>query len=194
MLRQYIRENITSPTDSVKFFFSGYLQALEEGARNAKVELDMTYDTLNNVKPALIALADIQNKNGYDNKRNSTVTAKTLASYLTLMAINNHKVKITVEMTSDGRKEKPYFWADMYQIKLNGKIDSDFLPYAIKSANSGIEVDNGIAFNITPLVGAYKRATRINLLDYGFDNMIVVFDPPSEEIKDFLKAFGKRNS
>lgn len=42
-LQDYIRENVKSNNDTVRFFFSGYLKAMEEAAQIAKVELHMTY-------------------------------------------------------------------------------------------------------------------------------------------------------
>ena len=182
--QDYIRENIKSNNDTVRFFFSGYLKAMEEAAQIANVELDMTYETLGNVRPVIIALADLQNKNGYDDNRNAVVTMKTLAAYLTLMAVNNHKVKIASEVINKSGSERPDLWGDIYRITLNGKRDSDLLQYAIKGIRSNaIESDNGFVFDPVPLSSAYKRATRVSLLDYGFNNMIVSFGPLSDEIK-----------
>ena len=62
-LRQYIKDNITSPKASIKFYFSGYLQAIEDAATIANVELDMTYETIENLKPVIYALSDLQNEN-----------------------------------------------------------------------------------------------------------------------------------
>ena len=95
-LKQYIGANINTDDDIVRGVFSGYLDAMENGARIAKVELDMTYDTLDGVIPATIALAHLQNVQGYDNQENAELTMKTLAAYLTLMAVNNHRAKIQV--------------------------------------------------------------------------------------------------
>lgn len=193
--RDYIREHIKSNNDSVKFFFSGYLKAMEDAAQIAKVELDMTYETLGNVRSVIIALADLQNKNGYDDKRNAVVTMKTLAAYLTLMAVNNHKIKIAAEIINKSGSERPDLWGDIYRITMNGKRDSDLLQYAIKGIKSNtIEIDNGFVFNPVPLSGAYKRITRVNLLDYGFNNMIVSYGPPSDEIKEFLQSSGEKQS
>ena len=194
-LQDYIRENVKSNNDTVRFFFSGYLKAMEEAAQKAKVELDMTYETLDNVRLVIIALADLQNKNGYDDKRNAVVTMKTLAAYLTLMAVNNHKVKVATEVINKSGSERPDLWGDIYRITLNGKRDSDLLQYAIKGVkSSAIEIDNGFVFNPVPLSGAYKRITRVNLLDYGFNNMIVSYGTQSDEINKFLQSSGEKQS
>jgi hypothetical protein len=47
-----IKENITSPKASIKFYFSGYLKAIEDAAGASDVNLDMTYESLDNLKPA----------------------------------------------------------------------------------------------------------------------------------------------
>ena len=47
-----IKENITSPKASIKFNISGYLKAIEEAAGASDVNLDMTYESLDNLKPA----------------------------------------------------------------------------------------------------------------------------------------------
>ena len=69
---------------------------MEDGAGLASVDLDMTYETAKNIMPSVIALANLQSKNGYDNQRNAEITMKTLAVYLTIMAVNNHNAKIKV--------------------------------------------------------------------------------------------------
>lgn len=188
-LRQYIKDNITSPKASIKFYFSGYLQAIEDAAGVADATLDMTYETLDNLKPVIYALTDLQDKHGYDNKRNAIVTMKTLSAYLTMIAINNHKVKLSVELINKSGSGRPDLWGDLYRLKLNEKRDSDFLQYAIKGISSpAIEVDNGFYFEATPLVGAYKRITRTDLQEYGLGNMIISFAPPSEDVKEYLKV------
>ena len=40
------------PKASIKFDFSGYLKAIEDAAGASDVNLDMTYESLDNLKPA----------------------------------------------------------------------------------------------------------------------------------------------
>ena len=47
-----IKENITSPKASIKFYFSGYLKAIEDAFFFFFFFLDMTYESLDNLKPA----------------------------------------------------------------------------------------------------------------------------------------------
>lgn len=183
-LRQYMAAHVNTDEDSLMFIFSGYLQAIEEGAELANVKLDMTYDTIENVIPALISLANIQNKskNYQDNRYNAEITMKTLAAYLTMMAVNNHGAKIKVDKRGNSRESRPELWSDRYYLRINNKRDSDFLPYAVEGLDSTpIEVDNGFAVDINPLIGAYLRITNVNLADHGFSNLVITFDEEIEE-------------
>ena len=155
---------------------------MEDGARLANVELDMTYETAKNLMPAVIALANLQNKNGYDNQRNAEITMKTLVAYLTLMAVNNHNAKIKVDKKGSSRDSRPSLWSDRYYLRINNKRDSDLLPYAIEGINAiPIEVDDGFTVDINALIGAYLRITGVNLADYGLANLIINFENGSEE-------------
>lgn len=182
-LRQYLAAHVNTDEDSLMFIFSGYLQAMEEGAELANVELDMSYDTIKNVLPALIALANIQSKseNYQDNRHNAEITMKTLAAYLTMMAANNHGAKIKVDKKGNSRESRPELWSDRYYLRINNKRESDLLPYAIEGLDSTpIEVDNGFTVDINPLIGAYLRITNENLADHGFSNLVITFDEATE--------------
>ena len=181
-MTKYFVSTVNTDDDGIKFIFAGYLDAMEDGAGLANVELDMTYETVKNLMPAIIALANLQSKNGYDDQHNAEITMKTLAAYLTLMAVNNHSAKIKVDKKGSSRgAERPELWSDRYYIRINNKRDSDFLPYAIEGINAApIEVDNGFSVDVNALIGAYLRITGVNLADYGFANLIISFDETSE--------------
>lgn len=175
---KYIASNIRSEEDGLKLVFSGYLDAMESGAKLAKVDLDMTYETASNLMPSVIMLAHLQKAQGYDNQKNAELVAKTLAAYLTMLAINNHKVKVSVGAKANRLKEnRPEYWSDKYYLRLNNKKESDLLPYIVAGINSSpIEVDNGFNLEISPLRGAYRRITGVDLLEYGFANLVIDFD------------------
>lgn len=182
-LRRYLATHANTDEESLMFIFSGYLRAMEEGAELANVKLDMTYDTIENVMPAVIATAIMQSKseNYQDNRHNAEITMKTLAAYLTMMAANNHGAKIKVDKKGNSRESRPELWSDRYYLRINNKRDSDFLPYAIEGLDSTpIEVDNGFAVDINPLIGAYLRLTNVNLVDHGFSNLVIDFDEVSD--------------
>ena len=183
-LRSYLSSHVNTDDDTMRFILAGYLDALEEGAEVASVELDMTYDTIKNLMPAVIALANIQHKseNYKDDRHNAEITMKTMTAYLTLMAVNNHRAKIGVNKKGNSRgEERPDLWSDRYYLRINNKRDSDLLPYAIEGVNaSPIEVEDGFAVEMDPLIGAYRRITGENLANYGFSNLIITFENASE--------------
>ena len=180
---RYITSNIHSEEDGIRLIFSGYLDAMESGAKLAKVDLDMTYETVSNLMPSVIMLAHLQKAQEYDNKKNAELVAKTLAAYLTMLAINNHKVKVGVGSKANKWKEsRPEYWSDKYYLRLNNKKESDLLPYAVAGINaSPIEVENGFTLEISPLLGAYRRITGVDLQEYGFVNLIIDFDDLADE-------------
>ena len=182
-MEKYFVSSVNTDDDAIRFIFAGYLDAMEDGAELANVPLDMTYDTANNIMPAIIALANLQNKTGYpDNQHNAEITMKTLAAYLTLMAVNNHSAKIKVDRKGNSRgSERPDLWSDRYYLRINNKRDSDFLPYAVEGINAApIEVENGFMVDTNVLIEAYLRITGVDLTDYGFANLIITFDSASE--------------
>lgn len=185
---QYLISITNSDDDIIRGIFAGYLHAMESGAVIAKVELDMTYETLPNVMLATTALAYLQKKQGYDNQENAELTMKTLAAYLTLMAVNNHRAKIQVNKRASKRREKaPDLWSFIYYLRINNKRDSDFLPPAIEGINATpVDVTNGFTVDMNTLIGAYKRVTGVSLDDYGFTNLIIDFSNAIIDIPDEL--------
>ena len=182
-MTKFFVSSVNTDDDSIRFIFAGYLDAIEDGAGLANMELDMTYETAKNIMPSVIALANLQNKNGYNNQRNAEITMKTLVAYLTLMAVNNHNAKIKVDRKGNSRgSERPDLWSDRYYLRINNKRDSDFLPYAIEGINAiPVEVDDGFTVDMNALIGAYQRITEVDLAEYGFANLVVTFDELSDK-------------
>ena len=172
--RQYINEQLSTDNEHIQLAISGYLDSLEKAAEMAGVELDLTYDTISSLPVALTALAMLQAKGGYEKNRNAVVLMHTLAAYLTLLAVNNHDLKVSIEqMTSDLNASRPELWVDMYSMKFNLKKKSDFRIGAMKCLDSPFEVENGFFININPLVSMYKKVTGVDLDEYGFNSIII---------------------
>ncbi len=179
-LAKYISSHITTNDDGVRFIFAGYLDAIEKAADEANLELDMTYDTLPNLMPATVMMTHMQHTYGYGNDENAEITMKTLAAYLTLMAVNNHDAKISVGKKGKSRAIRPELWGNQFYLRINNKRESDLLPYALGGIyESQVEVDNGFAVDVNSLIGAYIRITGVNLADYGFLNLVISFDETS---------------
>lgn len=182
---QYLISRVRSDEDIITGIFSGYLHAMERGAEIAKVEIDMTYDTLPDIMRAITALAYLQNAQDYNDKENAELTMKTLATYLTLMAVNNHGAKIEVNKKGYKRgMEIPDLWSNRYYLRINHKRNSDLLPPAIEGVNAAqIEIEHGFAVDMNPLIGVYMRVTGVNLVDYGFANLIINFDAENLDVE-----------
>ena len=92
-MTEYMLQNINTYEDVIKFIFSGYLDALENGAEIANVDLDMTYETASNIMPAIMALAYFQNKTIKDLTEVLHNNTTALEKLLTRMEVddNDHK-------------------------------------------------------------------------------------------------------
>lgn len=173
--QEHVRKYFINSDSTMKKILSGYLQAMEEAADTSNTQLDLTYDTVKNIPIAVSSLAFIQQRDGYDINRNKSVTAKTLAAYLTLLAINNHDIKLDIEQFANKRNEsRPQYWADTYSLRLNFKKKSDFLLAAIEGIKEApIIVDNGFMIDVDPIISAYKRVTNVDLSEYGLSQIVV---------------------
>lgn len=119
------------------------------------------------------------------NRENAELTMITLATYLTLMAVNNHGAKIEVNKKGYKRgMEIPDLWSNRYYLRINHKRNSDLLPSAIEGVNAArIEIEHGFVVDMNPLIGVYMRITGVNLVDYGFSNLIINFDDEKLDIE-----------
>lgn len=122
-------------------------------------------------------LCNKQHVNDYDNQRDKRVTCRTIAGYLTTLAINNHDLGIEAKTYSNNKDEtRPEHGADRFIIKLNHKKNSDFLPFVWEGATGHpIEVENGFMIDVDPLIEAYKRVTGVDLAEKGLANMILTY-------------------
>ena len=174
-----------------------YAGELITAAEEAKVQLDLSYETIKNIPSALTMLYTKQHECGYNDQRNKIVTCKTLAAYMNLIIINCFELEnieaFSRAITNVRGESKPELWADHMVLKLDNKRNSDMLPYVWAGANqASLTVDNGFMIDITPLVEGYKSVTGDNLVDEGLTNMIITYGPPSDEVKEFLNSLGKR--
>ena len=59
LLQSYISNNIKNDDDSMMFVLAGYLSAIEDACEEVNIQLDLTYDTIENLIPSVIALAHL---------------------------------------------------------------------------------------------------------------------------------------
>jgi len=172
----YMRSN-SDALASVEMIIGGYTIELLRTAEEVGLELDLSYETLNNVPAVAMFLYNKQHASGYDDSDNQRVTCRTIAGYLTTLAINNHELGVEAKTYSNNKNEiRPEQWADRFVIKLNHKKNSDLLPYVCEGATSHpIEIENGFMIDIDPLVEAYKRLTGVDLAEKGLANMVLTY-------------------
>ena len=173
-----------------------YAGELITAAAEAKVQLDLSYETIKNIPSALTMLYTKQHKWGYNDQRNKIVTCRTLAAYMNLLIINNFELEnieaFSRAFANANGASKPDLWADHMILKLDNQRNSDMLPYVWDGANRvPLQIDNGFMIDITPIVEGYKNITGDNLVDEGLTNMIITYGPPSDEVKEFLKSLRK---
>ena len=151
--------------------FGGYLYSLLDAVCEATAEdswVDFSYSTVKNIPIALLSLYKKQ-KASYEEKRNATVIAKTIACILYATAMNEHNCMLRVTHA----KAEPA-WADALSLKLGTKREVDFLKPALDSVFNGpLQVENGIAVSPEPLIKAYKSAIGVDLSEKGLTPMLL---------------------
>jgi len=172
----YVRSH-RDALESVEMIIGGYTVELVRAAEEAGLELDLSYDTLENIPAATMLLYNKQHVNDYDDERNIRVTCRTIAGYFVALLINNHDPGIEAKEYSNSKGEiRPEQWADRYVLKINHKKNSDLLPYVWEGATQHpIEIDNGFMIDVNPLIEAYVRLTGVNLAEKGLANMMLTY-------------------
>ena len=198
-MMKYNKEHADDCLALVKGIIGLYAGELITAAEEAKVALDLSYETIKNIPAALTMLYTKQHRWGYDDQRNKRVTCRTLAAYINLLIINNFDMDnieaYSMAFANIKGETKPDLWADQMVLKFDNQKGSDMLPYVWKGANTvPLKLDNGFMIDITPLVEGYKKLTGDNLVDEGLNNMIITYGPPSDEIKEFLQSVKNQQS
>ena len=196
-MMKYNKDHSDDCLAQVKGIIGLYAGELITAAEEAKVALDLSYETIKNIPAALTMLYTKQHRWGYDDQRNKRVTCRTLAAYINLLIINNFDMDnieaYSMAFANIKGETKPDLWADQMVLRFDNQKGSDMLPYVWRGANMvPLNLDNGFMIDITPLVEGYKNLTGDNLVDEGLVNMIITYGPPSDEVKEFLKSVEKK--
>ena len=150
----------------------GYLQSFLEICESSKIEFDLTYKTIKNLGVGLAALYQVQKKN-YDQPKNTDIIAKTLASVLSYLAINEHscwfRTTSCLAQVKAGKAPKQPLWADVLSIAVGRKNKYvDFLATAKGSAIPGsVMSPNGLSIQPATIIAEYKKLTGVDLAEYG---------------------------
>lgn len=181
-LQAYIIENITTDELIQQFSLSGFLSILEDAADYQGVEFDLTYDTAQNIRDALVGIT-ASHASVYDIAVNTTLIIYSAASYLNLLALNNHDINAEVingEVL--GNDEDADLLEQVFSLKLVSKTaEVDLLKAAIDGTEEVDEIDNAIVVNFEKLIAAYKAVTGVDLEFYNFTNIAIVLNGLEEE-------------
>lgn len=160
----------------------GYLDSFFTIISGRGILLDLTYQTLDRL-PNAIAELFIFHRMGeiYKNEpvKRIGMTEKTLAAYLTLLAMNEHGYSMRVRDYLDdlrkGKRPQQPLWAEMFSIMTGAHSDIDLLPACViaHDRTGGYISRNGIRLSAAPIVEVYQFMTGVNLTKYGFGNIEV---------------------
>lgn len=187
-LQSFINENITSDELIEQFSLSGFLSMIEDAADFQGVELDLTYDTAQNIRDALVGIVAMHSSM-YEMETNAMLVIYCVAAYLNLLAINNHGVDVAInkkEETADS-EDNVETWQYIYSLKLVSKnAEKDFLEEAMNGLDDPFIVDDGLFINLENVISAYKDVTGVDLDFYGLTNIAIVFKGLEEGTENLL--------
>ena len=156
----------------------GYLDSFLEICEANKIEFDLTYGTAKNIGMGLVALYQVQKKS-YDQLKNTDIIAKTLASVLSYLAINEHgcwfRTTSYLAQVKAGKAPKQPLWADVLSIAVGRKNKyMDLLAAAKEAVTPGsVMSPNGLSIQPVAIIAEYKKLTGVDLAEYGVVNMFM---------------------
>ena len=167
---KYYKDHNKDDIATVKAIIGAYAAELIIAADEAGVRLDLSYDTIKNIPEGVAALYNKQCAAGYVDSRNKNATCRSFAAYMDLLIINNFdECSIDVrKYPNKNHEQKPDLWADYIALILDGKKNSDMLPYVRKGARL---TPNEFSIDVTPLVDGYKKLTGSRLTDEGLTSI-----------------------
>ena len=195
---EYFKEHAKNDVAQVKAIIGAYAAELIAAADEAGLSLDLSYDTIKTIPAALSALYNKQFKIGFADSRNKEVTCRALAAYIDLLIINNFDDCSIDARRYPNNKEneaRPDRWTGFLTLILDGKKNSDMLPFVWKGANmpeekaeekSGKKQEHGFTIDITPLVEGYKKLTGGKLTNEGLTNIVLTHDVPENVGKKLI--------
>lgn len=130
--------------------------------------IDFTYDSIHNLPQCLTALYVLQKKSGYTADRNAEVMAKTIASVLYGLAINEHNCVLRVKNSIS-----EITWGPALSIQTGMRHDVDFLSSALSAVRSPFRIEDGLMIDMTEPINKYYYAMKVDLSEYGVANMIL---------------------
>ncbi len=180
-LSAYIDENITTIELEEQFSLSGFLSIIEDAALYQDLELDLTYDTAQNIRDSLVGIAALH-ASVYEMEVNAMMIIYCVAAYLDLLAMNNHDLDFVISEDEEAEDEDPDAWAHIFSLELIARAASVDLPQeALDGMDEPFIIGNSLLINLQNILSAYKTLTGVDLGDFGLMNIEIRFEGPGLE-------------
>ena len=175
----YYKKHSKNDVAQIKAIIGAFAAELILAAEDAKIDLDLSYDTIKNIPDALSSLYRAQHKAGLTDSRNKEVTCRALAAYINLLIINNFD-----DCSIDARRypskdneARPDRWTGFLSLVLDKKKNSDMLPFIWEGANEDDkQLKTGFILDIQPLVEGYKKLTGSKLTNEGLTDIKLTYE------------------
>lgn len=164
----------THPEAILYGYFSTFLGICDMN----NIEIDLTYDKIKNIGAGLSALFNFQKKH-CEHMENIEIVAKTLASVLSYIAINEHDYWFcTINYPSKfsaNMNAKQSLWAEFISVAVGKKNKyADFMPCCMAAAKPGTVMSrSGMTLTINGVVKEYEKLTGVNLTKYGLSDLFI---------------------
>ncbi len=153
-----------------EYLIMGYVADMLRNSAEINRELDLSYDTVENITPTLNPrfreICEMKNPR----QSNALSLAKSLASYLFLLAMNEHNCTLKVNQMATAiipasQNEGP-LWGGVLRIKTGIRRELDYLPAVIEGVQMlPVPSKPLLMFTMNPVIRAYRSSTGIDLTD-----------------------------
>lgn len=161
----------------------GYVESLMDVSERKGIRLDLTYDTLANLPAAIVALYSFQKKHTLEagtnipmrDEVNKEIAYKTIAAYLTLLAMNEHNFWFST-LTTRQKNMQQYPWGGFVSVRTGKKRNVDLHYCCQQAAESScvLPAQGGMCIQVSPIIAEYEKMTGVRLTDHGLKNIFVV--------------------
>lgn len=149
-----------SPKEIAGNILFGYLDSFLEITSSAGINLDLTYDTIDQLSKGLMLSYMSEKEESDDADYAKNIVIKTMAAYLTLLMINMHDIKFKARQRAKASSD---LWANHFLLTMD---DINLLEICNLAMNdSMILVDSGFCLGVSQIVEAYKKITAVDLSD-----------------------------
>ena len=165
--------------ETIMHIFYGYYQSLSDLVENSeyKMKLDLTYDTVGGLLTAVVYEMLAGKPSGYSLNETIEIAEKTIASYLMLLAMNEHNALLNIIRSIEYQNESfdiGIRWATALKVLIANAVSQfDFL----EAIHGKVKMRNGeIRINPRQIADKYKNLTGVDLYSYeGFDECLFTF-------------------